>query len=61
MEKGNEKSKVAEKGASGIKEGRLKLLKGNYQQPVISDFHISESVSRECSDMASQPYLPGLN
>ncbi|MCI5218069.1 MAG: hypothetical protein D3914_02460 [Candidatus Electrothrix sp. LOE2] len=53
MEKGNEKGKVAEKGASGIKEGRLKILKNNYQQPKIIEFRPNSEINDKCSDMAS--------
>jgi hypothetical protein len=49
MEKASEKSKVA----SGIKEGRLKVLKENYQHPSFSELDLKNNIDDDCSDMAS--------
>lgn len=54
MEKLNEKGKVVENGASGIKEGRLKMLRKNYLRP--ETYELSSEYNwgmKDCSDMAS--------
>ncbi len=53
MEKLNEKGKIAEKSVSGIKEGRLKILKNNYQRPKTIEFMPNSEINDKCSDMAS--------
>jgi hypothetical protein len=53
VEKLNEKGEVTGKEGSGIKEGRLKALRGNYIKPDISEFVSQNDVAGDCSDMAS--------
>lgn len=53
MEKLNEKGEAVEKGADGIKEERLKILRGKYQNPSIVLLKKSRDNHTECSDMAS--------
>ncbi len=53
MEKINEKGQTAEKGATEIREGRLKALKGKYQKAKIIHFQFKQTASSECSDMAT--------
>ena len=53
MEKLNEKGEVTEKGVSGIKEERKKILKGKYQNPSIVLLKELRDNHTECSDMAS--------
>ncbi len=53
MKKVNEKGQAADNSAGGIKEERLKALKGNYSSPEFVDFTLKEVMPGECSDMAS--------
>ncbi len=52
METLDEKNKSTEV-SNGIKEERLKALKGKWQKPVINYLKCTENTDGECSDMAS--------
>lgn len=58
MEKLNEKGKVAEEGASGIKTERFKALKSNYLKPNLALMDIDTKCNNGCSDMASGDWCP---
>ncbi len=52
MKTANEKNKRSDV-RNGIKEERLKALKGNYQSPEISQIKLNNKMKNNCSDMAS--------